>query len=103
MAEVSKQKNNEYGVLLNEEGEVLFAIRARLDGAQQPRMLYDGGDCAVFYRSKEHIIYLENLIAMVRKPLSQIKQVLFVEVFENAIVREYIVPVSFVDKMPPIA
>ena len=81
MAEVSKQKNNEYGVLLNEEGEVLFAIRAKLDGAQQPRMLYDGGDCAVFYRSKEHIV----------------------EVFENAIVREYIVPVSFVDKIPPIA
>lgn len=100
MAEVTIEPTNEYDILQNEDDEILIALRARMGGVDHPRALYDGKDKVVFYRNGDQTIFFENVPESFRKPILNVKEVLFVEVRDDAIIREYMVPLQKVAKLP---
>ena len=100
MSEIVIEPVNEYDVLLNEEDEVLIAIRARLGGVTKPQILYDGADKILLYRNPDQAIYLVDLPKVICEALKKVSKLLMVEVHDEAIVREYMVPLKKVDCLP---
>ncbi len=102
MTEVIVEPNGEYDILQNERHEVLMVIRARMGGIDAPRILYDGQDKILFYRNKNQTIVFNQIIPNVATAIMQADEVLFVEVQDEAIVREYKVPLQKVPRIPAI-
>lgn len=91
---------NEYDVLLNEDDEVLIAIRARLGEVEKPQILYAGQDKILLYRNSNESIFLADVPPQVRDALKKVSKLLMVEVHDESIVREYFVPLKIVSKLP---
>ncbi len=102
MAEVIIEPNDEYDILQNEENEILIALRARMGGVETPRMLYDGQDKILFYRNEDQTIVFDQILPDVAAALMLVDKVLFVEVRDEAIVREYMVPMQKVARIPAV-
>ena len=102
MSEVVIEPINEYDILLNEDDEVLIAIRARLGGVSKPQILYDGADKILLYRNSEQTIYLADVPEAVREILQKVSKLLMIEVHDEAIVREYMVPLKQVERLPTL-
>ena len=103
MSEVIIEPVNEYDILLNEDDEVLIAIRARLGGVSKPQILYDGTDKILLYRNTDQTIYLADVPQAVREVLQKVSKLLMVEVHDEAIVREYMVPLKQVERLPVLS
>lgn len=101
---MSVMQNNElegrYDILQNEEGEILVLIKARDGGPENPRFIYDGGDFALLYRSKESAIMLDNIHEQARESLKNVKELYFVEVEDDEVIREYTAPSRIVKQIP---
>ena len=102
MTEVIVEPLDEYDILLNEDDEVLIAIRARLGGVNKPQILYDGQDKVLLYRNADQTIYLSDVPEPVRSVLQKVSKLLMIEVHDEAIVREYMVPLKQVEKLPAV-
>ncbi len=102
MAEVIVEPNDEYDILQNEDNEILIALRARMGGVEEPRILYDGRDKILFYRNEDQTIVFEQIAPDVAQAIMLVDKVLFVEVRDEAIVREYMVPLQKVPRIPTI-
>ena len=89
--------------MLNEDDEVLIAIRARLGGVSKPQILYDGTDKILLYRNTDQTIYLADVPQAVREVLQKVSKLLMVEVHDEAIVREYMVPLKQVERLPVLS
>ena len=100
MSEIIAEPVDEYDILLNEDDEVLIAIRARLGGVNKPQILYDGSDKVLLVRNPDQTIYLMDIPEVVREPLHKLEKLLMVEVHDEAIIREYLVPLKQVAKVP---
>ena len=84
----------------NPSGDLMILIRARLDDAIKPRMVYDGGDHAVLYRNAESTIVLDFIHPAVRSDLKRVPSLLVVEAHDGAIIREYMVEVKHMKSIP---
>ena len=100
MSEKIVESSEEYDVLLNEDDDVLIAIRARMGEVSNPRLLYAGQDRILLYRNAEQTIFLADVPAQVRDALKKVSKLLMVEVHDEAIVREYFVPIKIVSELP---
>jgi len=96
----NSESEGRYDILQNEEGEVLVLIKARDGGPENPRFIYDGGDFALLYRSKESAIMLDNIHEQARESLKSVKELYFVEVEDDEVIREYTAPARIVGQIP---
>ena len=80
----------------------MIAIRARLGGVSKPQILYDGADKILLYRNSEQTIYLADVPEAVREILQKVSKLLMIEVHDEAIVREYMVPLKQVERLPAL-
>ena len=97
--DIKAQKEGRYDVLQNDQGELLLMIKYRRGGPENPRFVYDGGDTALLYRSRESSILLDALDIQARKPLKMADEVLLVELDGEEVAREYVVPVRIVKNL----
>jgi hypothetical protein len=97
---VNNESEGRYDILQNEEGEVLVMIKARDGGPENPRFIYDGGDFALLYRSKESAIMLDNIHKQARECLKSVEELYFVEIENDEVVREYVAPSRIVKQIP---
>ena len=81
-----------YDILQNAAGEILIIIRYRNGGPENPRLIYDGGKQALLYRSRESAVMLDNINEEARMPLKSVSEVLMVELENEDVAREYMVP-----------
>ncbi len=98
--QVKPEQEEFYDILQNADGDLLFAIRARSGAPEDPRIVYDGNEHALFYRNKGFSITLDFIHPEAREPLSKVSTVLMVEFEKDEVVREYDVPVRMVKKLP---
>lgn len=89
-----------YDIIENTDGELLFSIKARQGGPERPRVIYGGGEHALFYRSFDQTVIFDYIHPDIRGALRKVKSILVVEFHGDAIVREYNVAVRQVKQLP---
>ena len=85
-----------YSIMQNKEGEIMLMMDAREGDPENPRFIYDGGDTALLYRSQESSVAFRNLGEGTREPLKSVNEILVVEILNDDVEREYMVPVRIV-------
>ncbi len=95
---VEQEKN--YNILKNAAGDLMILIRARLDDAEQPQIIYNGGKHAVLYRNGENAIVLDFIHPSIREDLNRTTRVLVVEARDGSIIREYTSEVKHLKEIP---
>ena len=90
---IEQEKN--FNILQNESGALMILIRARLDDAEHPKLVYSGGEHALLYRNEHQTIVLDYIHPAIRKSLRKQKRVLIVETNDGAVVREYVCDVVY--------
>lgn len=97
MAEENISPKNTYQILQNAKGEILIMIDSYAGGPENPRVVYDGGDMILLYRSRESVVFLRNIEDDARKPVKEVSEVLIVEFDEeDDVAREYKAPLRVV-------
>ena len=89
-----------FNILKNSEGNLMFLVHARMGGAENSKVVYDGGQAALLYKTDKDIIMLDFIHPAIRTDLKKKKEVLIVEVDGGAIVREYMATVKTVKTLP---
>lgn len=98
MSTVNKmEQESRYDILQNDEGEILIIINSRAGGPENPRFVYDGGETALLYRTKESAVIFKKIATDARLPLKSVSSMLIVEVDGEDVSREYTVPVRIVE------
>ena len=90
--DIHSEQEGRYDILQNGAGELLIIIRYREGGPENPRLVYDGGAHALLYRSRESAVMLDNINEEARMPLKSVSEVLMVELENEDVAREYMVP-----------
>ena len=97
MSENNKIKQNgRYDMLQNAAGEILIIIEYCEGGPENPRILYDGGDSVLLYRSRESAFMLNDIAEEARLPIKSVSEVLIAEIENDDVAREYKVPMRIV-------
>lgn len=94
------EHENKFSILKNAAGELMILMRARMDNASKPELLYDGGKYAMLYRTENNTIVLDCIHTEVRDLLAQSDTILVVEAQGQSIVREYFSAVKTTKKLP---
>lgn len=92
-------EESRFDILQNEEGEILIIINTFAGGPENPRFVYDGGETALLYRTKENTVVFNDIPNDARLPLKSVKSMLIVEVENEDVAREYTVPVRLVENI----
>lgn len=61
--------------------------------------MYDGGNQALLYRNRESAVMLNNIDEKAWKPLKAVKEALLVELDNDEVAREYMVPMRVVKSL----
>ena len=78
----------------------MLLVHARSGGVSESKVVYDGGQTALLYRTDKDIVALDFIHPAIRTDLKQKKEVLIVEVDGGAVVREYMANVQAVKTLP---
>ena len=89
-----------FNILKNGEGNLMLLVHARMGGVADSKVVYDGGQTALLYRTEKDIVALDFVHPAIRSDLKKKKEVLIVEVDGGAIVREYMASVKAVKTLP---
>lgn len=100
MDQSSVEQEKNYDILKNASGELMILIRARLEDANQPRIIYNGGKHAVLYRTEQNAIVLDFIHPSIREDLEHASRVLIVEAHDGSVVREYTSTVTHLKGIP---
>ena len=95
------EQEKSFNILQNEAGELMILIRARLEDASNPKLVYNGGEHALLYRNDHNTVILDYIHPAIRKDLRRHnkKKLLVVETNDGAIVREYVCDVAYLKNM----
>ena len=96
--DIITEKEKEFNILQNGAGEIMFLISVRPGGPENPRLVFDGNNSALLYRSRESAVILEGIDPAAKLPLSGVSEVLVVELDGDEVAREYMVPLRIVKK-----
>ena len=80
----------------NAKGEIMLMMDSRIGGPENPRFIYDGSDVALLYRSQESSVAFRDIEQGARLPLKSVTEILVVEIENDDVEREYIVPVRLI-------
>ena len=98
MTGMKSEHEGRYDILQNSEGEILIMIKQRRGGPENPRLVFDGNNSALLYRSRESAVILEGINPEAKVPLQAVNEVLVVELDGDEVAREYMVPLRTVKK-----
>ncbi len=92
----STSSKSRYDILQNDKGEILIIIQQRSGGPENPLFVYDGSQYALLYRSHESTVYFDDIVEGARTPLKSVTTMQIVEIDNDEVVREYMVPIRIV-------
>lgn len=100
--ELTVSKEDAYVVLPTTEDEVVFALSIKEDEPEDPKILYDNSEHALFYRSPEDVIILDFLNENVQRKLEHLDRAFVVEIDYKLkkLLQDYEVPVEIVSSYP---
>lgn len=81
-------------------GELYFFLQAKKDHPDEPRIIYDGLDHAIFMRTPQERIILDYIHPEIRDQLRKAQRVVMVETILENIKESYYVDMQMVDRIP---
>ena len=96
----SYTKANKFIVAEGEAGELYIVMESQKAAPQSPKIVYDGGDHAIFVRSPEQSIILDYIHPDIRPQLRKVREVMVIETILDNIKSNYHVTMNIVDKIP---
>ena len=87
-------------VATDEDNELYIFIEAKKDHPNNPRIIYDGFDHAVFLRTPQEKIILDYINPEIRNELRKSQRIIMVETILENIKESYYVDMQIVDKIP---
>ncbi len=101
-ADLVIEKEDAYVAMPTTEDDIVFAISVREDDPEMPQLLYNQKEHAILMRNRENAIILDYLNAEIQNMLQKIKKVFIAEIDydEKRLIRDYEVPVEFVNGYP---
>ena len=96
----------EYAILINDDEEIMISMASKESDPENPRIIYDGGDHALYYRNPLETILLDYINPEVREALQKVKTLLIAEVEideerkDGDVIRAFDVPLQAVKKLP---
>ncbi len=97
------ERSGRYDMLCNKDGEIMIIIEYYESGPENPRIVYDGQDQALIYRSRASAFMLNNIEPEARVALSAVDEVLVIEIKDDDVYREYKVPVRHVKSLEALS
>lgn len=94
-----KNTEGHYDIIRNDDGELLLFINPREFEPKNPRLVFDGGDMALLYRSKKSAVMLNNIASPASEALCIVEKICVVEVQNDEAVRQYYVPIKIVKSL----
>lgn len=91
---------NKFIVAEGEGGQLYLFIEAQKNHPDEPRIIYDGHDHAIFLRSPEEKIILDYIHPEVREQLRKARRVVMVETILENIKESYYAEMQMVEKIP---
>lgn len=91
---------HKFFVAEGEEGEIYIFLDASKDKPENPRIVYDGKDHAVFFRAPDDKVVLDYIHPEVRDKLRHASDVVIVETILENIKDSYIASMQLVDDIP---
>ena len=100
--EFSIEKEEAYVIFPTREDELVFSISVKEEDPVKPKILYDGGEHALLYRSESDIVILDYLPDYVRERMQNIDEAYVVEIDYRIkkMKYNYDVFIEMVDKYP---
>ncbi len=94
------QHENDYSVIITNEGPLVFIIKARDTEPESPFLLYDGGNHATFYRGEHETVLFDFLNEQVVPILQKAESIVVFEVDDKIedISRDYTAGVKHIKK-----
>lgn len=92
-----------YDLLSDGVGHVLLVVDAGEDEPAHPRLVWDGSDRMLFYRSLRSACTIDGLAAAAREALAEASEVTVAEVGGEEVVREYSAPLRRVRSLETLA
>ena len=100
MGKTQMEQEKQYDILENSAGDLMIAIKARMEDTKNPKIVYDGGEHAILYRTDDSAILLDYIHPDIRSSFLNSGRVLIIEVRDESIIREYNAPVKKMKKIP---
>lgn len=96
------KQEKEYEAFIGDNGMIVFAITAKSGELDAPKIVYDGGDHALLYRSSEDIVVLDFLHPEIKHQMSRSSKALVAEIdYDNeTVISDYVAHIDQVFKMP---
>lgn len=94
------EQENFYEFHLNKNNELMVSLKNREENPENPVLIYDGGEHALFYRKENQVILLDFIHPQIRPYLKDTKNILFSETQNYQVVREYNVSCKIVKNLP---
>jgi hypothetical protein len=85
-----------YSILQNAKGDIMIMLKAREGVPKNPRFIYDGSETALLYRDPDSSVAFKDIDEEARQPLKEAKEILVVEIENDDVERDYMVPVRIV-------
>ena len=93
----------EYTILKNAVGELLLVLESfGTPPDNDVRVLYDGGEHALFYRNKDRTIVLDYIHPEVRANLAAVKEIYVGELKGEVLEFDYMAKLELVKKIPDV-
>lgn len=97
------ERESGFNILKNGMGQLMILIHAHMGGVRTPKIVYDGGQAALLYRTNSAPVLLDFIHPAIRRDLRGQNEVLVVETDNGAIIREYTTMVQVVPTLPLIS
>lgn len=88
---------NEFNILQNAAGELCLLIRSRNGRPRKPCLICDESSFTILFRNNSSAIFLEDINPVAVDALNKVNQILVVELNNDQVAREYVVPVVLVE------
>lgn len=89
-----------FAVLRNDQGAIVLAMNAHSGVPESPRLLFDGVDSAMLYRSRGKTIRFSQIHRDVVDDIRQLDQLIVAEWDQHDMKQAYQVPVKHVERLP---
>ena len=94
------KKEESYLVAINDNSEIVFMISEKSNEPDNPSIIYDGKDHALFSRGNGEFIVLDYINPDIRSKLAKANEIIIMEMKKDEVLNAYYAELNLVNTVP---